>query len=78
MLAAAPVPRQPSPAPAAVASLSAAASAASPPPTTGSTLGDTANAQAFHNVAVKVAQDHPDLLADPAWDTLAAYVQPFV
>jgi phospholipase C len=36
--------------------------------------GATANAQAFHQVALKVAQDHPDLLASPGWAPLATYV----
>ena len=36
--------------------------------------GATANAQAFHNVALKVARDHPDLLASPGWAHLATYV----
>ncbi len=30
---------------------------------------------AFHNVAMKLATDHPDLLAAPGWDKLAAYVR---
>ena len=36
--------------------------------------GATANALAFHRVALKVAQDHPDLLASPGWAPLATYV----
>ena len=33
-----------------------------------------ANAMAFRNVALKVAQDHPELLASPGWQRLATYV----
>jgi phospholipase C len=62
----------------ALAGLKAAASAAPVIPSTGASLADSANAQAFHNVALQVARDHPDLLAGPGWQKLAVYVAPFI
>lgn len=41
-------------------------------------ISAAANSQAFHNVALKVAQDHPELLSTPAWQPLADYVSAFV
>ena len=52
-----------------------AATAGTAAPATGPTAaGAAANAQAFQNVALKVARDHPDLLAHPGWGALARYV----
>jgi phospholipase C len=73
-----PAPRQPVPEAGALARVNATAAAAPVLPSTGDSLADTANAQAFHNVALKVARDHPDLLAGPGWQQLANYTARFV
>ena len=78
ILAAQAAPRQPMLEATALAGLKAAASAAPVIPSTGASLADSANAQAFHNVALQVARDHPDLLAGPGWQKLAVYVAPFI
>ena len=36
--------------------------------------GAARTARAFHGVAMKVAADHPEILAGPGWGSLAAYV----
>jgi phospholipase C len=60
------------------AQLSVAADAVQPAPSpSGAGLNDPANAQALHNVALKIAQDHPDVLQAPGWEPLAKYVQRF-
>ncbi len=52
-----------------------AATAGAVAPGTGAAApGAAANAQAFQNVALKLARDHPDLLAHPGWSALARYV----
>jgi phospholipase C len=51
-----------------------AAVGAQAPPGGPGAPGTTPNAQAFHNVALKVANDHPDLLAQPGWSALADYL----
>jgi phospholipase C len=38
-------------------------------------FNDPPNAQALHSVVMKVASDHPDLLAGPGWDKLTDYVK---
>ncbi len=46
-------------------------------PVSAGTAGSTGAAKttaAFHNTALSVAQDHPDMLAGPGWESLAAYV----
>jgi hypothetical protein len=37
-------------------------------------LGTTPNAQAFHHAALKVARQHPELLAQPGWTGLKNYL----
>ncbi|MBV9524115.1 MAG: phospholipase, partial [Alphaproteobacteria bacterium] len=51
-----------------------AALAAAAPLGDSRTKSATANAQAFHNAALKAARDHPELLARPEWDALRSYV----
>jgi phospholipase C len=36
--------------------------------------GATSNASAYNSVALKVAREHPDLLRQPAWSSLARYI----
>jgi phospholipase C len=60
------------------ASMRAAAALPAPPSPTGAALGDPPNAQALHNVALKIARDHPELMAAPGWGQLVAYVRPFI
>jgi len=74
MLAAVAVPRAPAPDPvmlAAVCAVAATAPAAAP---SGAAPGDPPNARAMHSVAIKIAKDHPDLIAGPGWERLASYV----
>jgi phospholipase C len=53
---------------------------AAPPPAApaigapGAAPGAAANAQAFHNAAVKVAEEHPDLLRSAGWSALTQYI----
>jgi phospholipase C len=56
------------------AEMLAATAGTAAPATEPAAPGAAANAQAFQNVALKVARDHPDLLAHPAWGALARYV----
>jgi phospholipase C len=46
-----------------------------PPPLSGAAPGDPPNAQALHHATMKVARDHPDVLAAPGWEKLADYVR---
>lgn len=78
ILAPAPIPRAPAFPAVPLSAVSNVAAAAPVPPPSGASPSDPPNAQALHNVAMKIAADHPDLLADPGWEKLAAYVQPFV
>jgi len=67
-------PRSPAiPAPAAAAAQLIAAADQLPAPAP-STPGAAANARAFHNVAMKIARDHPDIVNGPGWTQLAGYV----
>jgi phospholipase C len=46
-----------------------------PPPGAGTGApGATANARGLHNVALKIARDHPELLDQPGWAALKRYV----
>ncbi len=65
------VPAIPAAAAAAAQQIAMAGSAPAPAP---STPGAAANARAFHNAAMKLAREHPDLVAGPGWTQLAAYV----
>jgi phospholipase C len=38
------------------------------------TAPSTANAQAFHQAAGKIAADHPELIAQPGWEKLRQYL----
>ncbi len=53
------------------------AAAAVPPraPPLGASPDHPANAQALHQVAVKAEAEHPDLMADPHWDAVRAYLE---
>jgi hypothetical protein len=73
-LADAPIPRAPAFDPVAAAALQTFAAAAPVPPPSGAAPSDPPNAQALHNVVLKVATDHPDLVAGPGWERLADYV----
>jgi len=75
ILAPAPILRSPSPETDTVTWLGTVADAMKMPIATGNMLGDSENAQAFHNIALKVARDHPDLLTTPGWEKVAAYVE---
>ena len=57
-----------------LAQINAAASAPPVSSPTGASANDPANAQALHKVALKIADDHPDLLAQPGWEAVADYV----
>ncbi len=59
---------------AAVAAIKTASAKAPAPPAAPITTQSPPNAQALHNVAMKVAKDHPDLLTHDAWKSLRAYV----
>ncbi|HEV2189592.1 MAG TPA: alkaline phosphatase family protein [Stellaceae bacterium] len=78
ILADAPIPRAPEIDAIPLAATRAVAAAAPVPPPNGALPGDPPNAQALHNVAVKIANDHPDLVAAPGWERLADYVNRFV
>ena len=72
----APQPRAPAIPDATLLALQASYAAAALAPTESSAApGAAANSIAFHNVALKVAQDHPDLLNSPGWETLAQYLK---
>jgi hypothetical protein len=60
-----------------LAAVRAVAATAPVPPSNGAAPGDPPNAQALHNVAMKAAQDHPDLVNGPGWEHLADYVKRF-
>lgn len=77
ILAAAPIPRVPQIDAVPLAAARAVAAATPAPPSNGAAPGDPPNAQALHNVAMKVASDHPDLVAGPGWERLADYVNRF-
>jgi phospholipase C len=78
ILADASIPRAPEIDPIPLAAARAVAAATLPSPSNGAAPGDPPNAQALHNVALKFATDHPDLVAGPGWEKLADYVKPFV
>jgi hypothetical protein len=68
------VARAPAIPPHAVAAIQAGvANAPAPPPGTGAP-GAAANARGLHNVALKIARDHPELLDQPGWRALKRYV----
>lgn len=69
-----PLPRAPQIDAVPLAAARAIAAATPAPPPNGAAPGDPPNAQALHNVALKIASDHPDLVAGPGWERLAAYV----
>jgi phospholipase C len=75
ILADQPLPRAPTLDPVADAALRAFAAAAPVPPSSGAAPSDPPNAQALHDVAMKIANDHPDLVAGPGWEQLATYVR---
>jgi phospholipase C len=58
-----------------LAAARAVAAATPPPPSSGAAPTDPPNAQAFHNAAVKIAEDHPDLIGAPGWERLADYTK---
>jgi phospholipase C len=58
---------------AALAAIDTAAAGASAP-SRGAAPGAAANAQAFASVAVKAAQDHPDLMVGHGWDAVQSFV----
>jgi len=59
----------------ATASALRAVAATSPlAPQLGSSPADPPNAQAFHQVALKAAADHPNLLAHPEWASVRSYL----
>ena len=76
VLAAAPIPRAPELHPAPLAAVRAVAEAPAPPPPSGAAPDDPANAQALHRAAVKIAAEHPDLIAGPGWEKLRSYLGP--
>jgi len=57
-----------------VATVRATAVGTAAPATGPTAAGAAANAQAFRHAALKIARDHPDLLAHPGWSALARYV----
>jgi phospholipase C len=73
----APPPRAPPLAAGVLSALHTAAANAPIPPSNGDGLSDPPNAQALHSVVMKVASDHPDLLAGPGWDKFTNYVKGF-
>ena len=77
ILAAAPIPRAPQIDAIPIAAARAIAAATPPPPSNGDAPGDPPNAQALHEVAIKIATEHPDLLNAPGWERLADYLRPF-
>ena len=70
----APVQRAPAIDPVRLAAARTLAAAPAPPAPSGAAPTDPPNAQAFHNAAVKIARDHPDLIAMPGWERLSGYV----
>jgi phospholipase C len=66
----------PIPAPSHV-SLQAALPAAKAPAGGPGAPGTTPNAQAFHHAALRIANQHPELLAQPGWTALRNYVGQF-
>jgi hypothetical protein len=67
-------PRAPAIDQATLSALAAVAAASPIAPQLGSSPTDPPNAQALHKVAVTASQNHPDLLADPHWASLRAYL----
>jgi phospholipase C len=55
-------------------SLKATAQRAPVPPPEGASPTDPANAQAFHQVAVQAAQQHPELMSKPQWRSVNDYL----
>jgi phospholipase C len=78
ILAPAALARRPAIDPALLAAIRPAAAMAAAPSPTGATLADPPNAQALHNVAIKIARDHPQVLDAPGWEKLADYVRPYL
>jgi phospholipase C len=78
ILAPAPVMRAPAIDAVALSAVRNFAAAAPVPPPNGALPSDPPNAQALHNVAMKIAADHPDLLVAQGWESLAGYVRRFV
>jgi phospholipase C len=78
ILAPAPIMRAPAIDPVPLAAARAIAAATPAPPSNGASPSDPPNAQALHNVAMKIAADHPDLVAAQGWEALAHYVSRFV
>jgi phospholipase C len=70
----APVQRAPEVAPVPLAATRTMAARTPAPAPNGAAPGDPPNAQALHGVAVKIAEDHPDLVAAPGWEHLRAYL----
>jgi phospholipase C len=68
-------PRAPQIQQAVISSLRAMAAVSPVAPAVGSSPSDPANAQALHQVAVKAVADHPELMADPYWTSVRAYVE---
>jgi phospholipase C len=60
-----------------LAAVRTVAAATPAPPPSGASPADPPNAQALHEVALKIADDHPDLLTEPGWEQLNAYVTQF-
>ena len=74
---ASPTLRQPTPAPERVVDIKEIAALAPVPPSNGDGLADPPNAQALHNLALKVAREHPDLVRGAGWEKLAVYARGF-
>lgn len=66
---------KPAPSGALVGSLQARAATSPASSGTADSAGADRTTRAFHLVAMKVANDHPEILADPGWSKLAAYVK---
>jgi phospholipase C len=73
----APIPRVPEIPAVPLSAVRTVAAATPAPPPSGASPSDPPNAQALHNVAMKIAADHPDLLAEPAWQDVSNYVSRF-
>jgi phospholipase C len=74
----APSPRAPTPDPVRAAAIRAVAATAPVPPPSGAAPTDPPNAQALHKAALKIARDHPDLIAGPGWQQLSGYLRRFI
>ena len=78
ILAPAAIPRAPALDPGPLGALRQLAAATPAPPSSGASPADPPNAQALHAAALKIAADHPDLIAGGAWAKVKTYVDRFV